>query len=241
MESAPGRNGVVVAVIQLAPLLVHAYLARSSGLTAGAPFPLCNGDFESPYHRPLVRYLSKHVEATINYFLDKRRMGQSNYFSLFLDLVRSPEGEPLLQGLLDRPGRLLEHSGLAASLSRKPSVTNISGSSVEAHMAHGGGTAPTSHEADPRGAAPVTSTGDGSATGPMAPHPDLATAASEPLHPYQAGTPVLCPLGGRPRVMGGTRLACASLLLYCRGCTCCRSWWSCGPDGSPSNPRSLMR
>ena len=63
----------------------------------------------SPYRDPLVRFLSKYPDETIDYFVKAtRRLSTSDYFFMFEDIIRHPSGRVLLERLKEREGDLIE-------------------------------------------------------------------------------------------------------------------------------------
>jgi transformation/transcription domain-associated protein len=62
----------------------------------------------SPYRGPLVRYLSKYPDQSIDYFVQAtERLSSPDYFSLFLDIINHPSGLLLLECLKERNETIL--------------------------------------------------------------------------------------------------------------------------------------
>lgn len=53
----------------------------------------------SPYRPPLIRFLNKYVRQSIEYFVTPSRLSSSEYFTMFLDIIRHLSGKPLLEEL----------------------------------------------------------------------------------------------------------------------------------------------
>ena len=82
LESAQDRPGLVALTIRLETQL---------------PISANHLQIISPFRAPLTRYLNRYAPAAIKYFLV--RMNNPTYFLRLLDIIRSKEGEPLLECL----------------------------------------------------------------------------------------------------------------------------------------------
>jgi transformation/transcription domain-associated protein len=63
----------------------------------------------SPYRDPLVKFLSKYPDKTIDYFVKAtRRLSTPDYFYMFQDIIQHPSGRILLERLMERESDLIE-------------------------------------------------------------------------------------------------------------------------------------
>lgn len=147
VESQDGRSGLVVLTIQTEQALLRAFLQQTAHHIGKGPIPLCNGRLQSPYRVPMTRYLIKNQEACLKYFLDRRRFDKANYFPMYLDLIKSEDGAPLLDYVASQPRRILEAADLrpradaAAAAAAEPHVDPFhrdAGPENESHFAFNG-------------------------------------------------------------------------------------------------------
>lgn len=87
LETHDGRPGLVVITIGLEDALPV------------LPGPAHPNKCWSPYREPLVRYLEKYANDSIDYFVkSESRLATPDYFLRFLDILQHPSGKALLQG-----------------------------------------------------------------------------------------------------------------------------------------------
>lgn len=90
-ESNRTRPGLVVLTIGLEQALVS------------LPGPAQPSTCWSPYRDPLVRFLSKYPDETIDYFVRARiRLSTPDYFTMFQDIIQHPSGTIILKRLMER-------------------------------------------------------------------------------------------------------------------------------------------
>ena len=92
----PSRPGLVVLTIGLEQCL--------SSLPGPAKASVC----WSPYRGPLVRYLARYPDNSIDYFVKTVRLSSPDYFTLFLDIIQHHSGKELLEHLKQRGDTLIE-------------------------------------------------------------------------------------------------------------------------------------
>lgn len=95
LETTQNQLGLVVLTIQLEEKLGR--------MPSPMPSPRI---MSSPYREPLTRFLNKYPAESVAYFLEPGRM-RSTYFSMFLDILHMPLGNPLLQQVAGSEERLL--------------------------------------------------------------------------------------------------------------------------------------
>lgn len=89
-NNATKRPGLVVLTIHLENSL------------ATLPGPPQASKCWSPYRAPLIRFLNKYVQQSIEYFVTPARLSSGEYFSMLLDIIRHQSGKPLLEELKNR-------------------------------------------------------------------------------------------------------------------------------------------
>ncbi|EIE23491.1 hypothetical protein COCSUDRAFT_65942 [Coccomyxa subellipsoidea C-169] len=90
------RPGLVVLMIEL------------EGALAQMPSNTEPTKMWSPYREPLARFLNKYPEEAVTYFLERKRMANPSYIHRFIDILRSPLGQPLLSQLAASSDKLAE-------------------------------------------------------------------------------------------------------------------------------------
>eukprot|EP00252_Welwitschia_mirabilis_P021819 TRINITY_DN5712_c0_g1_i1.p1 TRINITY_DN5712_c0_g1~~TRINITY_DN5712_c0_g1_i1.p1 ORF type:complete len:3567 (+),score=681.06 TRINITY_DN5712_c0_g1_i1:1467-10703(+) len=108
----PKIAAAIIELFHLLPPTAGKFLEDLVSLTIKLEEALPQGqvysELNSPYHLPLTKFLNRYASDAVDYFL--ARLHQPKYFTRFLAIIKSEEGQPLREELANSPEKIIAAS-----------------------------------------------------------------------------------------------------------------------------------